>query len=346
VTDLPLVSVVTACHNAEAFVGETIDSVLAQSYPAVEHVIVDDASTDGSWEVIRGYEARFPGRVRGIRVERNRGPSHARNRGVEAARGELLMFLDSDDLITPDTLASLAEAVADRPLAVSFCDCKGWRKQADGSWGEAPRDIGIPGLDTDLFRAFLLHTAWPPTCSTLWRRDAYELTEGYDEEMVRDEDTDLLLHAHARGAHLVRARSGVGYYRSFEGTRASVSSGISEARFRSSMRVLDKLAAELDRHGRLADYADLLSRSYHKAALHGFQGGFRELARECLRKGEALTGPRLISTNPVGRALERLLGLERKESLARSLAELGVTTPRRRRALRMERAVRAAEPSS
>jgi glycosyltransferase involved in cell wall biosynthesis len=340
-----LISVVTACHNAESFVGETIESVLAQTYPDVEHVIVDDASTDGSWEVVRGYEARYPGRVRGVRVERNRGPSHARNRGVEAARGELLMFLDADDLVTPDTLASLAEAVEDRPLAVSFCDCKGWRQQADGRWAEAPRDIGIPDEDTDLFRAFLLHTAWPPTCSTLWRRDAYELTEGYDEEMVRDEDTDLLLHAYARGARLVRARSGVGYYRAFAGTRASVSSGISEARFRSSMKVLDKLAAELERHGRLADYADLLSRSYHKAALHGFQMGFRELARECLRKGRALTGPRLISTNPIGRILERLLGLERKETLAKSLAELGVTTPRRRRALRLERAVRAAEPA-
>jgi len=341
----PLVTFVTPCWNAAAYVGETIESVLAQTHPRVEQVVVDDGSTDGSPAIVERYAAAHPDRVRLLRLDAGRGPSHARNRGVEMARGEMLFFLDADDLITPDTVERLVEAVGGVPRGIACCECRGWRRGVDGRWGETERDVAVPKDGDDLVRGFLLHTAWPPTCSTLWRRDAYELAGAYDEEMVRDEDTDLLLRAWLRGARLVRAEGGVGFYRAFDGARASVSSGVSEARFRASVRVLDKLAAELERHGRLGEYAGLLSRSYHKAALHGFQQGFPDLARPCLEKGRALTGERMvISTNVAGRALERVLGLEGKERLARALAALGLGTPRRRQALALERAVRAAEP--
>jgi len=116
--DAPLVSVVTACHNAEPFVAETIESVLAQTYRAVEQILVDDASTDGSWSVIERYTAAHPDRVRALRLETNRGGCFARNRGAEQARGELLMFLDADDLISPDSVAALVEVVRDVPRAL------------------------------------------------------------------------------------------------------------------------------------------------------------------------------------------------------------------------------------
>jgi glycosyltransferase involved in cell wall biosynthesis len=341
--ETPLVSVVTACHNAARYVGETIESVLAQTHPAVEHLVVDDASTDGSREIVEGYAAAHPARVRLLRVEHNRGPGHARNVGVAAARGEYLFFLDADDLVTPDTFAALVEAVRGVPAGIAACECRYWKECADGTWGEAPRHIPIPAAGADLFRAFLEQSAWAPTCSTLWRRDAYALTDGYDESMVRDEDTDLLLSAYARGARIVPAARGTGYYRTFGGTRASVSSGISETRFRSAVRVLDKLSAELRRLGREGEYAPLLGRSYRRNAMYGFQMGFPGLARGALRRAEALGAHEPVSPRAAGRLVERLLGLERKERLARGLARLGITTPTRRRALRLQRAVRAAE---
>ena len=187
----------------------------------------------------------------------------------------------------------------------------------------------MPGPDTDLFEAFLTMSAWPPPCCVLWRRDAYDLTGGWDEELARDQDTDILLRAYARGARIVRAERGVGYYRLVEGARPSVSSGISLARLRASIRVLDKLAVELASLGRDRAYAGLLSRAYHKRARLGFQAGFRELARESLRKGEAL-GRHVVSTTPGAQALERLLGLERKERFVQFLAGFGVATAGRR----------------
>jgi glycosyltransferase involved in cell wall biosynthesis len=84
-----LVSIITPCYNAAPFVAETIESVVAQTYPRIEHIVIDDGSADGSWEVIERYASR----VTALRLERNRGGSYARNRGAELARGEFLMLM-------------------------------------------------------------------------------------------------------------------------------------------------------------------------------------------------------------------------------------------------------------
>ncbi|MDP9348276.1 MAG: glycosyltransferase, partial [Gemmatimonadota bacterium] len=165
----PLVSVITPCYNAEPFVGETIRSVLAQTHPAVEHVLVDDASTDGSWAVIKRYAAEHPERIRALRLEENRGGSHARNRGAELARGAFLMFLDADDLIAPDTLASLANAAGSHPAGIGICAWKRLRPREDGRWVTGPADVPLPPSDPDgALRAWLEVCSWVPPCAVLW----------------------------------------------------------------------------------------------------------------------------------------------------------------------------------
>ncbi len=323
---MDLVSIITPCYNAAPFVAETIQSVAAQTYPRIEHIVVDDGSTDASWEVIERYASN----VTTLRLERNRGGSYARNRGAELARGEFLMFLDADDMISPDTIEALATAAKQQPGSIAVCECKRWVRHPDGGWSEAQRERPVPEPSTDLFEAFLTMSAWPPPCCMLWRRDAYELTDGWDEELARNQDTDILLRAYARGAQLVRAQAGVGFYRWVNG---SVSRGASLPRYHASIRVLDKLRAEVERLGQRQAYEELLSRAYYGRAIVGFQMGFREGARDALRKGEALK-PQLISKMLGARMIERLLGLERKERFVQFLARLGVGTSSRRQALR------------
>lgn len=102
----PLVSVVTPAYNAAAIIGETIDSVLAQSYARWEMLIVDDGSTDGTREIVRSYSER-DARIRLIKMPRNSGaPAKPRNTAVEAARGEWIAFLDADDIWHPLKLES------------------------------------------------------------------------------------------------------------------------------------------------------------------------------------------------------------------------------------------------
>jgi glycosyltransferase involved in cell wall biosynthesis len=331
-----LVSVVTPCHNAGPFVAETIESVLAQTHPGVEQVIVDDASTDESWTVIERYAAAHPERVRGLRLEQNRGGCFARNRGAELARGEYLMFLDADDVIAPDTLAALADAVRDRPGTIGICPWRRLHRDPDGTWRETPPDLPrLPPSDADAaLRGWLAGTGWAPPCAMLWRRDAYEMVGGWDEALARNQDGDIAMRALAAGALPVRANGGTAYYRAHDDSRVPVSRNfIAEDKFRSQIRVMDKIAALLEQQGRVHEFRLSLGGGYRRVALVGFQGGHRELARECLRKGARYAGRRTtaVSPTPPGRLLERLLGMERKERLVQGLARYGVMTPQRRR---------------
>lgn len=91
-----LVSIIIPNYNKEKYIGECIDSILGQSYHVLEVVIVDDCSKDRSVEVINTY-VRRDNRVKVILLTENKGVSHARNVGIQAATGQYITFLDSDD---------------------------------------------------------------------------------------------------------------------------------------------------------------------------------------------------------------------------------------------------------
>jgi len=109
-SDRPLVSCVIPAFNAEAHLGEAIDSVLAQSHRVLEVVVVDDGSTDGTAQV-----AQSGGELVIYVQQANAGPSSARNRGVELARGELVAFLDADDRWLEGKLARQVALLSARP---------------------------------------------------------------------------------------------------------------------------------------------------------------------------------------------------------------------------------------
>jgi len=106
----PLISVMVPVYNAEAYLGEAIGSVLAQSYRPIEIVVVDDGSDDASGEVAR----RYGDAVRYQRQARA-GNGAARNRAVALATGDLFTFLDADDRLVHGALERLAEALRDDP---------------------------------------------------------------------------------------------------------------------------------------------------------------------------------------------------------------------------------------
>ncbi|OYV36506.1 MAG: family 2 glycosyl transferase [Thiomonas sp. 20-64-5] len=95
-----LVSVAIPAYNAQATIGQTLDSLLAQTHRNLDIVVVDDGSTDGTWDVLQHYT----GRVRAIR-QANAGIGAARNASVQAARGEFIALLDADDLCMPERMA-------------------------------------------------------------------------------------------------------------------------------------------------------------------------------------------------------------------------------------------------
>lgn len=93
----PLISIITPNYNCSRFIAETIESVLAQTYANWEMIIVDDCSTDKSYEIALEY-AKKDERIKVIRNERNSGAAFSRNKAIEESKGEYLAFLDSDDI--------------------------------------------------------------------------------------------------------------------------------------------------------------------------------------------------------------------------------------------------------
>jgi glycosyltransferase involved in cell wall biosynthesis len=108
---LPSITVITPSFNQSRFLGQALDSVLSQRYPHLETIVIDGGSADGSVEVLRGYADRLTHWV----SEPDRGPAHAINKGLARATGDVLGWLNSDDLLARDALWEVGRAFARDP---------------------------------------------------------------------------------------------------------------------------------------------------------------------------------------------------------------------------------------
>ncbi len=107
-----LVSIIMPAYNAERFIAESIESVLAQTYPHWELIIIDDASSDNTPGMIQQYP---DSRIQYIRVSRIGSPAGVRNHGLRLAKGQFIAFLDADDCYYPETLEKMLLALQDNP---------------------------------------------------------------------------------------------------------------------------------------------------------------------------------------------------------------------------------------
>jgi glycosyltransferase involved in cell wall biosynthesis len=183
----PLVSVIVPVHNGRRFLAATLASVCAQSYPAVELIAVDDGSSDGSGELIRACPAAR------CFAQPNRGVASARNAGVDAAHGELLAFLDQDDLWPADAVAHRAAFLRDRP-------------ELDGVLSMAQFFVE-PGLPKPAWlREELLARPVPGynLGNLLVRRPAFDRVGRFDTRFVLASDHDWFVRASDLGVRLGR----------------------------------------------------------------------------------------------------------------------------------------------
>ncbi len=181
----PEVSVIIPAYNRCAMLVEAIDSVLAQSTPAFELIVIDDGSTDGTIET--GHLSRSAETMRIERID-HRGPAAARNRGVAIARAPLVAFLDSDDLWSPTKLERQLGFMRDNPgCAISQTGeiwiRNGQRVNPGRRHRKRAGDIFIDSLRTCLVGM----------SSVMMRADLFRSSGGFDEQMTAAEDYDLWL---------------------------------------------------------------------------------------------------------------------------------------------------------
>ena len=110
---MPRVSVVIITYNHGRFIGDAIQSVLSQTFPDFEVVVVDDGSSDNTAEVVRPFPVKYF-------WQENQGVCRAYNRGIDLSQGEYILFLDADDMLLPDTLRKEVEVLDANPQ-VAFC---------------------------------------------------------------------------------------------------------------------------------------------------------------------------------------------------------------------------------
>jgi glycosyltransferase involved in cell wall biosynthesis len=162
----PLVSAITPTYDGADFVAETIESVLAQTYERVEHVLVDDGSTDATPGLLARYAARHPERIRVVQGVGRNGPCRRRNEALTLARGELIAWLDHDDVWLPQKLERQVSALAASPAAsLAYTQFETFD---DGGTIEA----SSLSNDGDLLTRLFVEGCFIASSSVVFRRDA------------------------------------------------------------------------------------------------------------------------------------------------------------------------------
>jgi glycosyltransferase involved in cell wall biosynthesis len=186
----PLISAVIPAHNAQKFVDDALESVLAQTYPSVECVVVDDGSTDGTLEHVRAFG-------RGVRVvsQENAGPGAARNRGARESRGELLAFLDADDRWLPTRLERQMGALREAPDRCAVVCATQVVTSGLEPLGVLRQSPELTAEDMLTWRAGVASTG----SNLLITRECFERVGGFDEESFGSEDWLMSFELVARG---------------------------------------------------------------------------------------------------------------------------------------------------
>lgn len=122
-------SVIVPSYNSEAFLASCIESILAQTMPDFECIVVNDGSTDGTLKECERLAER-DGRIR-VESQSRKGPGAARNRGIELARGEFIQYVDSDDLLKPSALEEELAFIRENSLQMAVIDGEGLRVTID-----------------------------------------------------------------------------------------------------------------------------------------------------------------------------------------------------------------------
>ena len=122
----PWLSILIPVYNVEAYLAECVESIMQQADEGVEILLLDDCSTDSSATVMQELETRWPGRLRLLRHSHNQGISVARNTMIEAAQGEYLWFLDSDDKLLSGAIPGLRAIIQQHHPDMVLCDFQVW----------------------------------------------------------------------------------------------------------------------------------------------------------------------------------------------------------------------------
>jgi glycosyltransferase involved in cell wall biosynthesis len=184
----PLVSVIIPTFNRAWSINRAVDSVLAQNYPKVELIVVDDGSTDATPDILSTY-----GKTIKVIIQQNSGVSAARNRGLAAASGDLIAFLDSDDYWLPQKLSVQADFFLSRPDALICQTEELWIKN-----GRRMNPKKKHQKPSGMMFSSSLHLCLISPSAVMARKKLFDQVGLFDETLPACEDYDLWLRVTCR----------------------------------------------------------------------------------------------------------------------------------------------------
>lgn len=246
------ISVIIPAFNAEAFLAKAINSVLAQTVPVFEIIVIDDGSKDRTAAIAQGYGAS-------VRVisQKNQGVARARNHGVEVSTGELIAFLDADDAWAPSKIEMQVRAMNASPEAV-LCYTRLLELNLDGS--ESPSPFEDP---RNIHKALRIGNPAIPPSSVLVRREPLERTGGFNPKRNGSEDWEMWLNLRQIGPFCAVEEPLTHYQINVTGLSSNA-----ETLYEHTVQLLDSLLLK-DLHGvsKLLWRRRILSYQAYKAAL-------------------------------------------------------------------------------
>lgn len=197
-----LVSVVVPCFNAEAYLGEALESVARQNLPGVETMVIDDGSTDGSAAIAETFGVTL------IR-QSHRGASAARNAGTLAAGGRFIQYLDADDMLADGKIARQIACLEKTGADVAYGAWQKW-VLAGGDFKPGPVVDRVLAENPDIY---IFTDFWCPPAAYLFRRDAALAAGPWDESLPVIQDARFALNCALKKARFARCEGLMAYYR-------------------------------------------------------------------------------------------------------------------------------------
>jgi hypothetical protein len=248
----PRVSIIVPTFNRSRFLVDCLESLLAQTLPPAEVLVVNDGSTDAT----RAALDRFAGRVTTLDTPRQLGKPGAVNLGLEHASGDYVWVFDDDDVALPDALARFTDALERHPeCGFSWSPWFCADTLADGSLGPVSWETRAPDIATLGFVPALLEHNFLGGAALFARKRCYDECGGYDPALVRSQDFDVAIRF-ARRYPAVRVEGGATFiYRQHEGARGSSADRFAAwARFGKWLQYDQRILRQLRREMSLGEY--------------------------------------------------------------------------------------------
>lgn len=235
----PLVSILIPVYNAQPWVSRAIESALNQTWPNIEVIVLDDCSTDGSWEAIQAWA----GKVRVERATQNGGQNVSRNHLTAMSRGAWLAYLDADDEFLPDTVEKKMALADSADCIYGTVDLHFYRSKDLINTKKLPA-IQFPD---PLIGAF--EWKYPNTSSVMFRRSTLEELGGWNEKVQNCTDYELYFRMILAGKRVVAAPDSVTVYRQWSSDQAVYQAPI--RRMSTRLSVMWNAVESLEKDGRL-----------------------------------------------------------------------------------------------